>query len=151
MSVLQLLRDNPDARLLWVSENSADFAADDEGQLHQQLREDLRTVDAEDRVVWVHRLPDAVARIASGYVDDGDDSTRQLQELLEQQSLTAFVSSMLPEQVVRTALSPERAALPTGTGRANLLNLRELHSPTYTASALADDSGVVEFSLGQVR
>ncbi len=148
MSVLQLLRDNPDARLLWVSENSTDFAGEDEGQLHEQLREDLRTVHAEDRVVWVHRLPDAVARIASGHVDDGDGSTRRLQELLEQQALTAFVSSMLPQQVVGTALSPERAALPTGTGRANLLDLRQLHSPNYKATApLAVDSAVVEFSV----
>jgi hypothetical protein len=132
--------------LVWVSENTKDFANPEESSLHQNLLEELRAVGASERVTWLPKLGDAVLRIAGKYNPDVQN-LGLLHRRVQEETLHTFLDETVLPLLVEQSVSPRKCALPLGSGTALIAAVGQVNTLEWTPrGAVEGDETVVEFS-----
>jgi hypothetical protein len=148
LTVLSLASQYPDAQIAWVSDNSRDFGKDDGPELHEELTDELATVDAERRVRWIRTLPDLVLSLAAEHASEVPGDLKAIQARLRDEALSAFISTDVLAGTQGNRIDPRQCALPVVTASARIVTVgppEDLHL-TVRGAATANVT-VVEFDL----
>jgi hypothetical protein len=144
--ILALVRSDKSEDLIWVSENTKDFADTEEKGLHEELLEELREKGASERVTWLPKLGDAVLCISEKYTTNVEDLAH-LHRRVQEDTLRAFLDQTVLPTLVEQSVSPRRCALPLASRTALIAALGQVTKLEWTPrGAVEADETVVEFS-----
>jgi DNA-binding transcriptional ArsR family regulator len=148
LTLLAVVSNNLDDQVIWVSNNSQDFGAGDNEELHEDLKEELRRLGAEKRVRWVRTLADLVLQLASDTGLVGVTDIETIQDRLQVQTFSAFISNDVLASALEKPLDLRKCALPTVTLSAKIIAIGEPSTPKLTVrGAVGDSEAAVEFSV----
>lgn len=151
LTMLRLAEREPGEQIIWISDNSRDFANDPKSKeciLHPHLVEDLKNISAEDRVSWKLTLADAVLALAAEHAPSNEPSSSKARESVDAGTVLKFIQKELPWAVLDRSLSPSRCGLPSGTIAARLESIQHPRDLVLdTENALPGNEAVAAFAV----
>jgi hypothetical protein len=148
LSLIDLASQFPEEHIAWISDNKADFGTDDTLGLHSELKAELSTAHADDRVTWLRNLQELVVKLATEHSLKNSTDLGRLQGELHEQLLKEYINQQVLASAAGLAMDPRACALPTATTLAKGIPVGDARDLKLTVRAAALESdAVVEFRL----
>jgi hypothetical protein len=147
LTFLAVANDNPDDRLILVT-NDSDFASQDSSGLHPDLMEDLGAIGASARVSLVRGLKELVLTVAAERSVEVGDDLRVFADQLRDSTILEYLSSSTLPSAFGSSLDAYACGLPFETVSARLLeagNPRDLR--LEITGSISDDLVVGQFEV----
>ncbi|MEU5190126.1 PIN domain-containing protein [Streptomyces klenkii] len=147
--VLEIAQSNPEETVFWVTDNFTDFANEEKTDLHEDLLEDLRNVDATGRVRWANDLSSLLLSLAGSHYDESADSLRKMRDNLQRGAITEFISVSILPDVVKKSVSSRHCGLPLKSLKPEILAVQgEPEGLELNVKGVAEQGGAfAEFSF----
>ena len=150
LTLLALAKSQPEEQIVWVSDNTGDFGADDqddESAFHPHLIEDLESISAREVVSWKRTLADAVLGLAAEYAPGSEADLKRVKEKVRDASVLTFLTTELLPSAIQQPLSPRLCALPSETQSAVLVSAERARNLKLDVKGVVSGSAVAEFTI----
>ena len=150
LTVLNVARENPDERIIWVSFNSKDFGASEDSSgtvLHPHLAEDLNEIAAGERVSWKHTLAEAVLAVAEEFSPGEQQDIEKVHEKAREASVLSFLVGEVLTSALDYPIDPRRCALPIETESAKFRSLDGIRNLNLFVRGVGAFGTAAEFTV----
>jgi len=147
LSLLAIAKDHPDEEIVWVSNNSRDFANDEESSLHDDLLADLTEAGLDGRVQWFRTLPDLLLELATAHALGAADLL-QVHQRLREEALLGFLEDKILSTPADLPIDPKRCGLPVLTLEATALDVSSpINLDIKVSGSVTGDVVAAEFTF----
>ncbi len=148
LTLVDLVANDNTVELAWVTDNTADFAAEDGMALHPDLIAELDVHDSASRVIWERSIPDLVLRLAADRAPGLHGDLAAVAGWVRDDTVRAFLVSEKLPQLVDEYVTPSECGLPLSTISARIVELGESRDLSLRVrGSVTEDEGVAEFSI----
>jgi len=150
LTVLKIARENPDEQIIWVSFNSKDFGATEDGSstaLHPHLAEDLNEIGAGERVSWKRTLAEAVLAVAEEFSPGGQQDIERVHEKAREAVILNFLVGEVLTSALDYPIDPRQCALPIETESAKFRSLDGIRNLNLSVRGVGAFGIAAEFTV----
>ncbi|MBM0260576.1 PIN domain-containing protein, partial [Micromonospora sp. 4G55] len=145
LTLMKVANEDPEREVVWVTDNTRDFADESGTGLHPQLVDELRAAGAE-RVRWMPSLQALALELATrlGSGDNFDLSTAESQ--LRDEAVAEYLGDNIFDAILHHDIDPRTCGLPLETDEGVIVGHGYPRDVEIAVRRISSDEAVAEFS-----